>query len=115
MMVVPEMEPVPQPDNDNCLADEMNRIVDYGYDDYYSDYEDEACASVQDYPITNNRKYSTYDAQGLCKVPFIDNINILIIIVDTLSKRKSSKSRSNSNWQPRPSSKAQNTWRKQSK
>ena len=67
MMVVPEMEPVPQPDNDNCLADEMNRIVDYGYEYDYSDYEDEACASVQDYPITNNRKYSTYDAQGLCK------------------------------------------------
>ena len=68
MMIVPEVEPVPQPDNDNCLPDEMNRIVDYSYDDYYSDYEDEACASVQDYPITNNRKYSTYNAQGECKV-----------------------------------------------
>ena len=73
--LVPEVEPIPQADNDNCLADEMNRIADYNYDDYdyddyyYDDYEDEACASVQDYLITiKNRKYSTYDAHGSCKV-----------------------------------------------
>ena len=67
IIIVPEVEPVPQPNNDNCLPNEMNRILDYSYE--YDDYPDEACASVQDYPIAiKSQKYSTYDAQGSCKV-----------------------------------------------
>ena len=54
------------------------RTINYAddYSDYSDDYEDETCATVEDYPIPIKKgKYSLYDSNGKCQVCYKELIS----------------------------------------